>query len=211
MIRILLDFSRLNQVDLRNFAELIFSKMNNNPKYAMFQALIAILGTLTTSYKEALFAEDGSAEKRDAKKALNAELKEFLTKFAKKIEVVANDLPENERETFARGTGFNIPESGTTTKKAAVEFLEVPTSFKVADDERPFAALLTYDRMAGAKTYFAQELNKDGVWNDCGATAQLSLVVEGTESDVKRTFRIRCMNAEGVMSHYSKAVNVWVY
>lgn len=211
MIRILLDFNRLNKVDLRNFAELVFSKMNNNPKYAAFQALIVLLGTLTTDYKDALFAEDGSGEKRDAKNALNAQVKEFLTKFAKKVEVAANDLPENEREAFARGTGFNIQETATTTKKTAVEFLEVPTNFKVVDDGRPFAALLTYDRMAGAKTYMAQELDKDGSWNDCGATAQLSLVVEGTESDVKRTFRIRCMNADGVMSAYSKPVSVWVY
>jgi hypothetical protein len=210
MIKILLDFNRLNQVELRNFAELVFSKMNDNPKYAAFQALTANLGTLTTDYKTALFAEDGSGEKRDAKNVLNAELKAFLTKLAKKIEVAANDLPENESETFARGTAFNVQEA-PMAKKNVIEFLDVPTGFKAVDDERPFAALLTYDRMPGAKTYIAQELNKENAWVDCGATSQLSLVVDGTESDVKRTFRIKCMSAKGVMSNYTKPVNVWVY
>lgn len=210
MIRILVDFNRFNQVDLRNFAELVFSKMNNNPKYAAFQALITILGTLATDYKAAIFAIDGSDEKRDARNALNAEIKAFLVKLAKKTEVAANDLPENEQEIFARGTGFNIQEA-TTAKKAVVEFLDVPTNFKVVDDERPFAALLTYDRMSGAKTYIAQEQNTEGVWADCGATSQLFLIIDGTESDIKRTFRIKCMNGNGVMSNYTRPVHVWVY
>jgi hypothetical protein len=210
MIKILLDFKRFNQVDLRIFAELIFEKMNGNSKYAMFQTLVAILGSLAVDYKTALFADDGSSDKRSDTRALNAELVEFLAKLAAKIEVTANDLPVNERETFGKGTGFNLKEA-PTGKKMAAEFLGVPSNLKVINDERPMAASLTYDRMAGAKTYLAQELGKDGVWFNCGATPSLSLVINGTETDVKRTFRICAMNSDGVMSDYTKAVNVWVY
>lgn len=210
MTKILIDFNRLSHLDLRNFAELIFSKMNDKPKYSMFQTLVVAMEAITTDYKAAQFAEDGSTAKREAKNALRNALKESLTKLAKKVEVAANDLPEGEGDAYAKEAGFTIKE-GSAAKKAPVEFLETPTSFKASDDDRPFAALLAWERVAGAKTYFAQELNKDGVWRDCGATGQLFLVVDGTETDVKRTFRIKAINASGVMSSYTREVNVWVY
>lgn len=210
MIKILIDFNRLSHIDTRNFAELIFSKMNNNPKYSIFQAVIAVLGTLAADYKAAIFDEDGTVEKRKVKNTAQMEIKQFLVKLAKKVEVAANDLPEKERETYAKGTGFNIQEA-TSVRKSAVDFLEMPSNFKVTNDDRPLAALLTYDRVASAKTYFAQEQDKNGVWHDCGATSRLSLVVDGTESDVKRTFRIKSMNFEGITSGYTNPINVWVY
>jgi hypothetical protein len=210
MIKILIDFNRLSHIDTRNFAELIVSKMTNNPKYSIFQAIIAILGTLAADYKAAIFDEDGTIEKRKVKNTAQTEIKQFLVKLAKKVEVAANDLPENERETYAKGTGFNVQEA-TSAKKSTIDFLEMPSNFKVINDDRPLAALLTYDRVASAKTYVAQEQDKNGVWHDCGATSRLSLVVDGTESDVKRTFRIKAMNFEGVTSGYTNPVSVWVY
>jgi hypothetical protein len=209
MIRILLNFNRLSQSDLRIFAELIFSKMDGNAKYIMFQALVTILGALAAEYKVLLFAQDGSEEKRNAKNAKLVELKEFLSKLAGKVEVAANDLPSYEREAFAKGTGFSIPEAGSTPRVNAA-FLEVPASFKVIDDNQPFAAFLSWSRVFGANSYLIEEF-KEGVWHNCGSVAQLSIVVGGTETNIKRTFRVKAANADGVMSDYTREVNVWVY
>jgi hypothetical protein len=210
MIRFLLDFNKFNQIELRIFAETILDKMNGNPNYAPFQSLVDTLGTLTTKYKAALFAEDGSDKKRAVKNELNADIRAFLTTFVAKIEVAANDLPLAERETYARETGFTLKES-SSNKRTPLSFLDVPLNFKVVDDERPFAALATWERVVNAKTYILQELTKEGIWQDCGATSLLNFVISGTETDVKRTFRSKAMSVGGVMSDYSKPVNVWVY
>lgn len=210
MVKIINDINSLNQTELDARAVFVFKKMNGNPIYTLFGESVATLGTLSAAYTNALFQEDGSDAKRDIKNKAKDALKLFLTKFIKKIEVAANDLPtEEEAIVFAKGTGCTISEA--TNKKAPLTFLESPTNFKVVDDDRPCAALLTWKRVTGALIYLIEESNKDGVWESRGTSTQPSIVVSGTESEVKRTFRIKASAADGLTSEYTDAVSVWVH
>ena len=66
-------------------------------------------------------------------------------------------------------------------------------------------------RVTGALIYLIEESNKDGVWESRGTSTQPSIVVSGTESEVKRTFRIKASAADGLTSEYTDAVSVWVH
>lgn len=211
MVKIINDINSLNQADLDNRAAFVFKKMNGNALYNMFGEPVATLGTLSSAYTNALFQEDGSDAKRDVKNKTKDALKLFLTKFIKKIEVTANDLPtEDEAIAFAKGTGCTISEANNK-KAAALTFLDAPTSFKVVDDDRPCAALLTWKRVVNALIYLIEELNKDGVWESRGTSTQPSVVIAGTASEVKRTFRIQASATDGLVSSYTDAVSVWVH
>lgn len=211
MVKIINDINRLNEVELDNRGILVVKKMDGKPTYIMFKEQVAILGTLSSTYTNALFEYDGSEAKRDIKNLAKDALKPFLIKFIKKIEVEANDQPtEQEALAFAKGTGCPVSEVNTK-KAAALTYLETPKGFKVVDDDRKGAALLSWLRVVGAIMYLIEELNKDGVWESRGTSTQPAMVIAGSESEVKRTFRILASATDGVTSEYTEGVSVWVH
>jgi hypothetical protein len=213
MVKILLAHKKLNQVELNAHLVYIFKKMNGNPVYAMFQALIAALGIIATDYDAALFAaEDESIAKRELKNKLNEEAKLFLTKFVKKVEVAANDLPtEEEALAFAKGTGLAVSETSTTAAKKPLGFLGVPANFNVVNDtQRKGACLGTWDKSLNAVIYLIEEVDDAGKVLNVYSTTQLSLLIEGTASEVKKTYRLRAGGDGTLMSAYTESISVWV-
>ena len=211
MVKIINDINSLNEAELDARGILVFKKMDGKPTYVKFKDTVVILGTLSSAYTNALFEVDGSSTKKDIKNLAKDALKPFLVKLIRKIEVEANDLPtEQEGIAFAKGTGFTVSEV-STKKAAALTFLDIPTNFKVVDDDRPMAALLTWQRVVGAIIYLIEELNQAGVWESRGTSTQPIMVVGGTEAEVKRTFRIQASAADGLVSGYSDAISVWVH
>lgn len=209
MVKIILDHNSLSQADLKLRLEYIFKKMNNNALYSVLQQVVMALGALCTPYSDALFVatEGGDVE---LKNKLKAEACLFLTKLAKKIEVIANDFDDKEQGiAFAKGTGFTVQENNA---KKNLTFLEVPTNFYVADDrKRKGACVLTWDRVVGALTYLIYELDKDGNWQSRGVSKKTTLTIEGTEYEVKKTFRICAAGAGTLVSDYTEPMSVLVH
>lgn len=209
MVKILLDHTSLSQADLKLRLEYITKKMLNNVTYSALQPAVIPLDALAAPYAEALFVatEGGDIE---PKNKLKAEICLLMTKLAKKVEVVANDIADaDEALAFAKGTGLTVREN--TAKKVAT-FLEVPKDFYVADDKkRKGACLLTWEPVVGALTYLIYELDKDGNWQSRGVSKKTSLLMEGTEYEVKKTFRICAAGAGTLVSDYTEPMSVWVH
>jgi hypothetical protein len=208
MIKLILDHNKLSQIELKNRLEYIFKKMNGNAAYTMFQALLAILGVLYTDYDKALFEEDGSQEKRDTKNKLKAEALIFLSKFARKIEVVANDLPTKEEAlAFAKGTGFTVQE--TTTRKS-VDFLAVPEDFELENDKlRKGGYYSGWKRTKGAISYTLEELDDKGVILNAIHTTSNKLVLS-CEPSVLKNYRLRANGTDTLVSDYTETLTVFV-
>lgn len=209
MIRIILDHNKLTQDEFKAQLEYIFKKMDGNATYSMLQAVVTVLGGMIKPYSDALFvAKEGGDVTEKNKLRASGDL--FLTKLARKIEVIANDMEDGEQAiAFVKGTGFTMRQSNA---KKNVTFLEVPNNFYAADDKkRKGACLLTWDAVVGALTYLIYELDKDGNWQSRGVSKKTSLLIEGTAYEVKKTFRICAAGAGTLVSDYTEPMSVWVH
>ena len=209
MLKILLDHTSLPQNDLRIRAEAIFKKMNNNSDYAFFQGLTAVLGGMIPPYIAALFdMEDGGKTATKNKNKLKDELTLFLTKLAKKIETTANDLSVEAGTTFILGTGFTLQQSNA---KKSLDYLEMPTNFTVVNDsQRKGTLLLKWTRTIGALMYLVEEMDEAGNGQNAGFSNLTSLVLTGYEPDSKKTFRLKAIGSNGMMSDYTDPLSIRV-
>ena len=209
MLKILLDHNTLSQNDLRIRAEYIFKKMNGNSDYALFQLLVTILGGMIVPYIAALFdMEEGGKTATKIKNKLKDELTLFLTKLAKKIELTANDMPIEEGEAFILGTGFTLQKSNA---KRSLDFLEMPANFTVVNDpQKKGNLLLKWSRTTGALMYLVEELDEAGNWQNAGFSNLTSLVLTGYEPDSKRTFQLKAIGSNGMMSDYTDPLSIRV-
>jgi hypothetical protein len=209
IINILLGHRKANQVELHIFAERIFKKMNSNPRYFMLQTVVTVLGTLVNDYKTAIFDQDGSEAKQLVKAQLREDLRTALTKLARKIMPLSDDMPDEEAKTFVTETGFKIAQE--VANKTTIDYLPKPTKFDVVNDKRKAgAALLTYNRVVGAIMYVFEELDDNNIWQNCGSTTALSFSVSGGKAESKRTFRMKASGAGDLESEYTDPVSVWV-
>ena len=209
MIKILLDHNRLNDVELNLRLASIFKKMNNNAAYAMFQSLITALGVISLDFDKALTDAEGRATKAiELKNKLKDEARLFLTKFAGKIEPIANDMPEEDGKTFVKGTGFTLKEAPIA--KPALTFLEVPTNFTVTDDkQRKGWCIGTWDKSEEATSYLLEEVDDKGAIKNTFTASKTSLNIPGTESKVVRNFTIRAIKG-AIRSDSTEAAGVYV-
>ena len=209
MIKILLDHNKLNDVDLNIRLASIFKKMNNNAAYAMFQSLVTALGVISVDFDKALTDAEGRASKAiELKNKLKDEARLFLTKFAGKIEPVANDMTEAEGNAFVKGTGFTLREA--TPVKAPLTFLAMPTNFNVVDDkQRKGWCIATWDKSEDATSYVLEEVDDKGVIKNTFTASKTSLDIPGTESKVVKNFTIRATKG-AIRSDSTEAVGVYV-
>ena len=209
MVKILLDFNRLNDGDFNIRLASHFKKMNNNATYAMFQSLITALGVIANDYDTALTnAEERGKTVIKIKNKLKADAQMFLTKLAAKIETVANDMPEEEGTTFAKGTSFTVKEA---TTKTALTFLEVPTNFSVEDDKnRKGWCTASWDKSAGAVSYVLEEWDAKGTIINTFTSTKTTLNISGTESKVVRNFSVRATGTGSLRSDNTDTVSVFV-
>ncbi len=209
MIKIRLDHNQLNEVDLNTRLASIFKKMNNNAVYAMFQSVVTALGVIAVDFDAALTDAEGRASKAiELKNKLKVEARLFLTKFAGKIEPVANDMTEEAGNAFVKGTGFTLKEA--TMVKPALTFLAMPTNFNVVDDkQRKGWCIGTWDKSEGATSYVIEEVDDKGVIKNTFTASKTSLNISGTESKVVRNFTIRATKGE-IRSDSTEVVGVYV-
>jgi hypothetical protein len=209
MIKIRLDHNQLNEVELNLRLASIFKKMNNNAVYAVFQSLVTALGVISVDFDAALTDAEGRASKAiELKNKLKVEARLFLTKFAGKIESIANDMTEAEGNAFVKGTGFTLREA--VAPKAALTFLAVPTNFNVIDDkQRKGWCIGTWDKSEDATSYVLEEIDDKGVIKNTFTASKTSLDIPGTESRVVRNFTIRAIKG-AIRSDSTEAVGVFV-
>ncbi|MBL7817634.1 MAG: hypothetical protein JNL70_21690 [Saprospiraceae bacterium] len=209
MIKILLDHGKFNETELNLRLASIFKKMNNNPIYAMFQSTVTALGVLSVDFDKALTDAEGRATKAiELKNKLKEEARKFLTKFAGKVEVVANDMPEEEGKAFVKDSGFTLREAPAS--KPALAFLAVPTNFNVIDDkQRKGWCSATWDKSEGATSYLIEELDDKGAIKNTFTANKTSLNIPGTESKVVKNFTVRATKGE-IRSDSSDIVGVYV-
>lgn len=209
MNKILLDHTRFNDTELNIRLASIFKKMNNNATYAMFQSITTALGVIAADYDTALTNAEGRATKDiEFKNKLKQEARLFLTKFAGKIEPVANDMTEEEGKTFIKNTGFTLREA--VAAKSSLTFLDVPTNFNVTDDkQRKGWCIGTWDKIEGATAYVLEEIDDKGVIKNTFTASKTSLNIPGTESKVVRNFTLRATKG-AIRSDSTEAVGVYV-
>ena len=209
MIKIRLDHNQLNEVDLNIRLASIFKKMNNNAVYAMFQSVVTALGVLSADFDAALTDAEGRATKAiELKNKLKDEARLFLTKFAGKIEPVANDMTEIEGNAFVKGTGFTLKE--TATVKPPLTFLAMPTNFNVVDDkQRKGLCIATWDKSEDATSYVLEEVDDKGIIKNTFTASKTSLDIPGMESKVVRNFILRATKG-AIRSDSTEAVGVYV-
>ena len=209
MIKILLDHNKLNEVDLNIRLASIFKKMNNNAAYAMFQSLVTALGVISVDFDKALTDAEGRASKAiELKNKLKDEARLFLTKFAGKIEPVANDMTEAEGNAFVKGTGFTLKEAPMA--RPALTFLAMPTNFNVVDDkQRKGWCSATWDKSEDATSYVLEEVDDKGVIKNTFTASKTSLDIPGTESKVVKNFTIRATKG-AIRSDSTEPVGVYV-
>ena len=209
MNKILLDHSRFNDTELNIRLASIYKKMNNNAIYAMFQSVVTALGVIAVDYDTALTDAEGRASKAiELKNKLKNEARLFLTKFAGKIEAVANDMTEEDGKAFIKNTGFTLREA--VAPKAALTFLDVPTNFNVVDDkQRKGWCIGTWDKSESATAYVLEEIDDKGVIKNTFTASKTSLNIPGTESKMVRNFTIRATKG-AIRSDSSEAVGVFV-
>lgn len=211
MVKIILIHNRLNQVELNTHLDYIHKKMKDNPAYTALKTSIAELGVIAAEYDAALFAaDDGSDATRDLKNKLNAEAKTFMTKFDRKVEVAANDLSSEEVAiAFVKGTGLTVQEARVAKKP--LDFLEIPANFDVVNDpQRKGACSGTWKKTKGAVIYLIEEVDDAGKVLNVYSTTQTYILIEGTASELKKTYRLRASGDGTLMSDYTEAVSVWV-
>jgi hypothetical protein len=209
MIKIILDHNRLNDVELNIRLASIFKKMNNNAAYAMFQSIVTALGVLSADFDAALTDAEGRASKAiELKNKLKVEARLFLTKFAGKIEPIANDMTEAEGNAFVKGTGFTLREA--TAAKPPLTFLAMPTNFNVVDDkQRKGWCIATWDKSEDATSYVLEEVDDKGVIKNTFTASKTSLDIFGTESKVVKNFTIRATKG-AIRSDSTETVGVYV-
>jgi hypothetical protein len=209
MIKILLDHNKLSDVELNLRLASIVKKMNNNATYAAFQPLVTALSVIADDFDKALTDAEGRATKAiELKNKLKVDARLFLTKFAGKIEPVANDMSEEDGKTFVKNTGFTLREAAIP--KPALAFLEVPANFNVTDDkQRKGWCIGTWDKSVDAISYVLEEVDDKGVIKNTFTASKTSLNIPGSESKVVRNFTIRATKGE-IRSDSSEVVGVYV-
>ena len=212
MVKILVDsHTRDTDDELKLRIDYRYEQMFENATYNLFQSETAKMWALFSIFKTASNnAKDGGTPLTKLKNKAKAELVEYLSLFNRQIEVEANKRPQEEAEAFASDSGADLQKPRGTTKKVALTYLETPAGFKVTNDDQTGAVLLKWNRVNGARTYLIQVLDKEGVWQNCLFCDQITLLLQGTEAEVKKTYRIRAIGQGTLVSDFTEGVSVWV-
>lgn len=181
--------------------------------YSMFKDQTDEMGNLTAIFKSDSnkYKDLGGKLLRDAKNMSRDNLNQFVKLFNTEIEVAANKLGDDESaRAFAKGTGADVHETKSTTKKV-LDFLAVPADFIVENDtKRTGACLAKWKASKGTRNYLLEEVDDAGTVKNTYYITGLFLLIEGTASNVKKTYRLRAIGANGVVSEYTEDFSVWV-
>ena len=201
--------------ELKVNAEYRFEKMNNIVVFSRFQPDVTLLGQLLSTFKSTsnTAKEIGGSPAIKAKNKAKDALKQHLKLLNTDIEVAANKLGSDEAATaFAEETGADV--QNLKNKKAAkktVDFLEMPANFFVENDRlHKAAALATWEASKGAVTYIIKEVDDAGKVLNTYNTTETFLLIQGTESEVKKTYILNAVGKGTLASEDTEPFPVWV-
>ena len=210
MVRILLSHRGLTQKNLKIRAELHYNKMNGNVVYAALQPQVTTLKVLIDVYSVALTnALGGRVEDTKIKNKAKDEVDNCITKIAKTLELMADDLPESEREAFINGAGFEMVQAPT---KKNLAFLEKPTNLSAVDILGMAGAVKINFKKNEDTVNCGIEYLPDGetVWRNGTYTTASSTILTGLKSGTYVAIRIYGTGRKGLKSDVTEPVIVLV-
>jgi hypothetical protein len=211
MVKIIMSHRQVSQNELKIRAELHFEKMDQNADYSEFQPFVSALKPLIDTYSTALInARLGGADRTSAKNKAKVELDTLLTKILKLLEIRANDFKDEEAGiAFAKNAGCQVQETKSTSKNR-LNYLEKPILTIEKEVGRSGVINLNWNKIAGALTYAFEEQDKDGAWQNGKYSTQATLQIIGLEVGTSKTYRMRAIGTDNLVSEYSEPVTVWI-
>lgn len=192
-----------------------YGKMNNNATYSAFQPQTTQLDVLLTNFKVASnnVKDIGGVPMTKIKNKAKEELQQYLKLLNTEIGVAANKLGSDElARAFAEGAGMDVQEPKSKIKnKKVVGVLDMPANFFVENDrQHKAAAFASWEKSKGAVTYIIEEVDDTGKILNTYNTTELFLLIQGTQSEVKKTYQMYAVGSGTSVSETTEPFSVWV-
>ena len=211
MVKIRNSHKRLTSEALKNRLELHVNKMDGVAAYAPHQKQVTGLRDLLPVFGAAINdAKLGGTDRTKAKNKIQMEVIQFLDGISRKVEVAANDLSQEEGETFVKNAGFELVEAKTAVSKKAVTFLDAPANFTATDIKKQGSVRFEWEDNDEADDYLFERQIKDDHWAIVGHSNTSPVIFDGFPSKANSVFRNRALRKGTLMSDCSDSVTVWV-
>ena len=199
------DLKRIRQDELKTKADLIYSKMNNVPVYAHFQASVTELMPIADVYQKALVnAADGGTDRVQAKNNAKELLYRQLTKIGKLMDA---DWQANEFDNLKEEAGYTIVKSPS---RKEIKYIDAPKNFTMLNTDRKGAVILQWDNVDKARTYAFEELQEDSTWRNGRYCSKSPMEISDLPLGLKLTMRMKTVGPEEVVSDFTEPTTVWV-
>lgn len=199
------DFKKIKQDELKTFADLVYSKMNNVSVYAPFQAAITGLMPIAEAYQQALLnATNGGTDRVNAKNEAKALLLQQLTKIGKFMDAEwqTNDFDKLKEE--AGYTLAKIPE------RKVIKYIDAPKNFTILNATRKGVVVVQWESVAKARTYAFEEMQEDGSWRNGRYCSKSPMEISDLPLGLKLTMRMKTVGPDEIMSDFTEPSTVWV-
>ena len=199
------DFKKIKQDELKTFADTVYSKMNNVPIYALFQASVTELMPIADVYQKALVnAADGGTDRVHTKKNAKELLLRQLTKIGKLMDA---DWQANEFDNLKGDAGYTLVK---TPSKKEIKYIDAPKNFTILNTDRKGAVILQWDSVDKARTYAFEELQEDSTWRNGRYCSKSPMEISDLPLGLKLTMRMKTVGPEEVVSDFTEPTTVWV-
>lgn len=198
-LRVSLEFAGYSDPELDEFASHIVDSLTNNPSFPTPPVPPAELGTLTTSFHNAVLAAlQGGVQLTAAKNAAREALLNALRKEAAYIQTLASHSLD-----MLLSSGFLA-----NSTNHAQSPLEAPTVRSV-ENVASMKLLLRLTPITNAKSYQVQtNTNGNGIWQDAGIYTQARhIVLENLTSGTTYSIRARAIGGSSGSSEWSNPVS----
>ena len=204
MGKIIFKHLQLNQGDLAPFADSVYRKVFETPKYTKLQPLVIALKPLTEAYETALFnAKDGGKDRTKAKDTAKDALISHLTKVGMTIE-----LESNGDEDYITGTGFPVRQPNA---KRTVDYIDAPENFTIKNDDKRKGVLnFSWKKGDFATNSIIEEFVADDVWKRVASSTTSAAQLTGLPPNATKTFRAYTLGTGSLVSDYSDSVTITV-
>jgi hypothetical protein len=205
MSKIKLNLNKLSIPDKIHKAEQIVLKMTGNPNFpAPSPALSAITTAaheLRTAYADSQAARQTQKEKTATQNTKEDILDELLTQEAAFVESVAGS-----DEEIILSAGMDMRASGVPASSPP----EQPQSLAPFAGDRDGEIDLTWERVAGAKSYIVEKSSdpQAASWQHAGVVTKAMFTAEGLTSGSRCWFRVAAVNNNGQSGWSDPAVKI---
>ena len=199
------DFKKIKQDELKTFSDTVYSKMNNVPVYAHFQASVTELMPIADVYQKALVnAADGGTDRVQAKNNAKELLYRQLTKIGKLMDA---DWQANEFDNLKEEAGYTIVKS---PNRKEIKYIDAPKNFTILNTDRKGAVILQWDSVDKARTYAFEELLEDNTWRNGRYCSKSPMEISDLPLGLKLTMRMKTVGPDEIMSDFTEPSTVWV-